>query len=164
MDLSLSKLRELVIDSEAWLAAIHGVVNCWTRVSNWTELNWTELKESSCNAGHLGLNPGFVRSPGEAKGYPLQYSALEKSMDCIVLWVTKSWTWLSNLLIYYLSTSWLCGKHLNLPINLRLMLNFISSDSHIYMPSCILMGKKSIIGDKLVKCITTLLTFHLIKC
>ena len=39
-------------------------------------------KESACNAGDLGLIPGLGRSPGEGKGYPLQYSGLEDSMDC----------------------------------------------------------------------------------
>ena len=37
-------------------------------------------KESACNAGDLGLIPGLGRSPGEGKGYPLQYSGLENSM------------------------------------------------------------------------------------
>ena len=40
-------------------------------------------KESACNAGDLVLIPGLGRSPGEGKGYPLQYSGLENSMDCI---------------------------------------------------------------------------------
>ena len=40
------------------------------------------------NAGDLGLIPGLGRSPGEGKGYPLQYSGLEKSMDYIVHGVT----------------------------------------------------------------------------
>ena len=53
-------------------------------------------KESSCNVGDLGLIPEFGRSPGEGKGYPLLYSGLENSMDCIVHGVTKSWTWLSD--------------------------------------------------------------------
>jgi len=41
-------------------------------------------KESTCNAGDLGSIPWLGRSPGEGKGYPLQYSGLENSMDCIV--------------------------------------------------------------------------------
>ena len=38
-------------------------------------------KESACNPGDPGSNPGLGRSPGEGNGYPLQYSCLEKSMD-----------------------------------------------------------------------------------
>ena len=49
-------------------------------------------KESACNAGDLGSIPGLGRSPEEGKGYPLQHSALETSMDCTVHGVTKSWT------------------------------------------------------------------------
>ena len=48
-------------------------------------------KESACNAGELGSIPGMGRSPGEGKGYPLQYSGLENSMDCIVHGVYSPW-------------------------------------------------------------------------
>ena len=53
-------------------------------------------EESTCNAGDLGLIPVLGRSPGEGKGYPLQYSRVENSMNCIVHGVTKSWTQLSD--------------------------------------------------------------------
>ena len=48
-------------------------------------------KESAHNAGDLILIPGLGRFPGKGKGYPLQCSGLEKSIDCIVHGVTKSW-------------------------------------------------------------------------
>ena len=41
MNVSLSELLEMVMDREAWRAAIHGVTKSWTLLSNWTELNWT---------------------------------------------------------------------------------------------------------------------------
>ena len=49
-------------------------------------------KESTRNAGNLGSIPGLGRSPGEGKGYPLQHSGLENSMDWIVHGVTKGQT------------------------------------------------------------------------
>ena len=53
-------------------------------------------KESTCNVGDLVSIPGLRRSPGEEKGYPLQYSGLENSMHCIVHGVAKSPTRLSD--------------------------------------------------------------------
>ena len=59
-------------------------------------------KESTCNAGDLGSTPGLGRSPGQGKGYRLQYSGLENSIDYIVHGVAKSRTWLRD----FRFTSW----------------------------------------------------------
>ena len=49
-------------------------------------------KESTCNAGDLGAISGLGRSPGKGKGYTLQYSGLDNSMDSVVHGVAKRWT------------------------------------------------------------------------
>ena len=53
-------------------------------------------KESACNGGDRGSVPGLGRSPGEGKGYSLQYSGLENSVDSIVHGVAKSRTRLND--------------------------------------------------------------------
>ena len=58
-------------------------------------------KESARNTGDLGSIPGLGRSPGEGNSYPLQYSGLDNSMDCIGRGVAKSRTWLSNFHFHF---------------------------------------------------------------
>ena len=54
------------------------------------------LVKNPCNVGNLGSIPGLERSPGEGKGYQLQYPGLENSIDSIVHGVAKSQTGMSN--------------------------------------------------------------------
>ena len=50
MDMSLSKLWELVMDWKAWCATVHGVLKSWTWLSNWTELNYTIINGGCCSS------------------------------------------------------------------------------------------------------------------
>ena len=61
----------------------------------------SEGKVSACNVGDPGSIPGLGRSPGEGKGYSLQYSGLENSMDYTVPGVTKSWIRLSDFHFHF---------------------------------------------------------------
>jgi len=109
------------MDRGARQAAVHRVAKSWTwlsthretflvhRNSQWTGVGHWHLvivgrgflgglasKESTCNAWDFSLIPGLGWSPGEGKGYPIQYSGLENYMDYIVHGVAKSQTWLTD--------------------------------------------------------------------
>ena len=55
MNVSLSELREMVMNREAWHAAIHGVLKSWTPLSHWTELNWTDVYSYTFNLENLEM-------------------------------------------------------------------------------------------------------------
>ena len=75
---------------------VHGVAKSWTQLSDCHIFlvfpDSSVGKESTWNAGDLGSIPGLERSTGEGKGYTLQCSGLENSMDCLVQRVAKSRT------------------------------------------------------------------------
>ena len=73
IDMSWSKVWEMVKDREAWCVVIHGVAKSWTRLSDWTEVVLV-VKSPPANAGDVretGLIPGSERSPGGGHGNPL---------------------------------------------------------------------------------------------
>ena len=75
----------------------------WRQEKDLVGLLSSASKESTCNERALGSIPGLGRSPGGGKGYPLQYSGLENSMDWIAHGVTKSGTRLSDFHFHFFS-------------------------------------------------------------
>ena len=100
-------------------------------------------KESTCNVGDLGLIPGLGRSPGEGKGYPLHYSGLENSMDCIVtktVWGHKELDTTERLSLHFtllclkLNKKTVCELHFTL-------ICFHSYNPHLLKPGDLYLGK-----------------------
>ena len=88
-------LPQTLSNSASFWRRINRPVGVFTRVSGSSNKGChcvSAGEESACSAGDLGLIPGLGRSPLEGNSYPLQYSGLENSTDCIIHGVAKSQT------------------------------------------------------------------------
>ena len=75
MDVSLSELREMVMNREAWRAVIHGVAKSRTQLSDWTELNWSEHTQKT------GPKLAQICDLGETTDLSIQHHTSERKRE-----------------------------------------------------------------------------------
>ena len=88
MDMGLGKLQQLVMNRKAWRATVHRVAKSWTRLSNWTELNWSNLVQMHEGLPAPFLSPSPLREPPQVTlflhHHDLPFAILEHSLTTTV--------------------------------------------------------------------------------